>query len=896
MERRLNSILASLKAIKFWQLLVAAAVLLGAGGATFGVYDRASAPTLVELQENQQIIPVQYGDLINQVSTSGNLTFPNRDILRFGTQGKVASILVEVGETVSMGDALARIDKNTAAFLTVAAAQSRIELDSAQRSLDDALDPNGLMIADARAKVATDGLELNAARESLADLSQEYLQELAETRQTSANAALSVGQAQDALFDLAWDFHQTLAEARLLMADSQVALDSARDALSDFGPDYLNTLANALQSQADARLNLEEAEEALTGFSPDYLLELAEGRDAQADAQVALEAAKAALEDFRPDYDTQLAEARQADAEARADLQLAQQAFERYEDANLSRLGVLRDRKAELASQVSLDQENLARLTRDRDNGVGGLDGHIRKFEESLAISTEELAETLESLAAVERLEADVQVAEAFLAKTQTDVELLEAGPDPLRLAELQAGVELAQSNLGQANENRDKLEIGPDQLKRQNLEAAVEVAQSALNQRIQALERVQVGPDGLKQQQLQSSLAKAQADLPLSNDALSDLILEPSPATIAFFEAKVKSSDLKLLEAQKKLADLGAKSGDASRLEEQTDMVELLNRFALFHGESLAAIQEGADPQDLALREAGLALAQATLALADQNLAPLEKGLDPLELSLREEHVAIAEANLAESETTLNDLLLGPGSMEAILARAKLDSAVLALEDALQLERDSVVRSLVAGFVSAVNVEEGDQVNANAPILEVVDPSVVEIDGVVDEIDVRLLSVGTRARITLDSLPGQTLQGTVSQIAPVASNRQGVVTYPVRIRVEVPQGLVLREGLTALANIVLQEELNVLLVPQKSLYGTFDNPLVRFVNSEGEIEERPVELGGSDDFWIEVRSGLQEGDRVAMQSAEVATTGAGFRGLRGVSGGGRGRSGGGRR
>ena len=887
MEARLNLILASLKTIKFWQLLVAAAVLLGAGGATFRVYDRVSAPALVDLQENQQIIPVQYGDLINQVSTSGNLTFPNREILRFGSPGKVARVLVVEGESVTVGQALARIDDAAAAALSVAASQAQIDLDSAQRSLDDALDPDGLMISEARGKVAADGLKLKAALESLAALAEEYRQDLAGARQAKADAALSVTQAQDVLFDFPGDFQQAVAEARLFAADTQLALDLAQDAFADFGPDYLDSLANALQSQADARLKLEAAQESLTGFSPDYLLELAEARDTQADAQVALEAAKEALEDFQPGYERQLAEALQADAEARADVRSAQQALDRYEDSNSSRLGTLRERKADLVGQVTETQSDLDRLTLDQENGVGGLDGHIQHLVETLEVLNEDLAETLESLAAVERLEADLQVAEADMAKAQVDLELLDAGPDPSQLAESQAGVELAQSNLDQAGKSLEKLEIGPDQLKRQNLEAAVDVAQSELNQRVQELEKVQEGPDALKQQQLQSSLAKAQADLPLADDALSDLIVDPSPAASVLFKARVDSSDLELSEARQNLANLGASSADAPRSEEQSALMTSLERSALFDRDSLASIQAGADLQELALREASLALAQAALALAEQELAPLELGLDPLNLSARNENVVTARANLAASKTSLDDLLLGPGSMEAILAQARLDSAALALEEALRLRRDAVIRAPIAGFVSAVNVEEGDQVNANAIVIEVVDPSVVEIDGVVDEIDVLLLSVGIRAGITLDSLPGQRLEGEVFQIAPSALNQQGVVTYPVRIRVEVPQGLALREGLTALANIVLQEDLNVLLIPQQSLYGAFDAPLVRLVNSDGEIEETPVELGSNDDFWVEVRSGLKEGDRVAMESAEVATTGAGFRGLRGINSGG---------
>ena len=97
-----------------------------------------------------------------------------------------------------------------------------------------------------------------------------------------------------------------------------------------------------------------------------------------------------------------------------------------------------------------------------------------------------------------------------------------------------------------------------------------------------------------------------------------------------------------------------------------------------------------------------------------------------------------------------------------------------------------------------------------------------------------------------------------------------------------------LREGLTAVAKIILSEEKDVLMVPQQSLYGSFDRPTVRVMTDSG-VEERPVDLGNGDDFWVAVRQGLKEGEQVVMESSEVSTTGSGFRQLRGITGGGRG-------
>ncbi|PKB71334.1 MAG: hypothetical protein BZY87_05625 [SAR202 cluster bacterium Io17-Chloro-G6] len=90
------------------------------------------------------------------------------------------------------------------------------------------------------------------------------------------------------------------------------------------------------------------------------------------------------------------------------------------------------------------------------------------------------------------------------------------------------------------------------------------------------------------------------------------------------------------------------------------------------------------------------------------------------------------------------------------------------------------------------------------------------------------------------------------------------------RVQVEIPENLRLRDGLSAVAGLILEQQLNVLLVPQQAIFGAFDAPIVR-VQTESGIMERPVVLGNSDDFWTEVKEGLVEGDRIVMQSSQAA-------------------------
>ena len=59
-------------------------------------------------------------------------------------------------------------------------------------------------------------------------------------------------------------------------------------------------------------------------------------------------------------------------------------------------------------------------------------------------------------------------------------------------------------------------------------------------------------------------------------------------------------------------------------------------------------------------------------------------------------------------------------------------------------------MRAPIDGVVVAINIEAGQQVNANTQAIEIADPSIVEVSGSVDEIDVLFLQVGSQAFVSL--------------------------------------------------------------------------------------------------------------------------------------------------
>ena len=346
-----------------------------------------------------------------------------------------------------------------------------------------------------------------------------------------------------------------------------------------------------------------------------------------------------------------------------------------------------------------------------------------------------------------------------------------------------------------------------------------------------------------------QDAVVKAEESLADIAEKMSDLREPPNPLAIQSKEKELALSETFLAEATANLEDqlgrfalgslLGVSDAEAG-MGEGIDMTLLTDDVSEpFHSELLAA-QKEVDDALLALRD------------AEEALAAVTEPPDPLLVALREAELATAE-------------------LEAQSAAQQLTGITLS--------------SPIAGVVTEISAGVGDSVNPNTSIVTVVDPTVIEMEGAVDEIDVLYVQIGASANVTMDALPGEVLPGTVSYVASDAVSQQGVVTYDVSIRVEAPPGIELRSGLTAIAELVLRSEPNVLIVPLQALRGSFNQPTV-LVSANGVLTERAVSTGSSDDFWVVVVEGLNEGELIVMEGIEGGSD-FGFGGFRGIPGAG---------
>ena len=153
--------------------------------------------------------------------------------------------------------------------------------------------------------------------------------------------------------------------------------------------------------------------------------------------------------------------------------------------------------------------------------------------------------------------------------------------------------------------------------------------------------------------------------------------------------------------------------------------------------------------------------------------------------------------------------------------SRAQVDQKKAALVQAQADLDHTTIRAPVDGVVVSRAVDVGQTVAASlqAPTLFTIaeDLTKMQVEVSVDEADIGRIKLDDRTTFTVDSFPGQTFTGTVTQIRKAAQIVQNVVTYTVVVAVDNPGGRLL-PGMTANVKMIVAEKPSVLKVPNAAL------------------------------------------------------------------------------
>jgi len=274
------------------------------------------------------------------------------------------------------------------------------------------------------------------------------------------------------------------------------------------------------------------------------------------------------------------------------------------------------------------------------------------------------------------------------------------------------------------------------------------------------------------------------------------------------------------------------------------------------------------------------------------------EKGyITRLQLEADEFAVRKAELELQNAETKLKVLKEFTRRKELIRLESEIKTAEARLRSAeashkldmeelnrlkTQIEK-CTVRAPEAGQVVYANqegyrgsreviIEEGTQVYERQVIVRLPDPKRMQVKATISEGNISLIEVGMPARIRLDAFPDVELTGSVEKVndypEPTPWYASSIKEYETIVRIDDPPPT-LRPGLTAEVKIQVERLTDVIRVPVQAVF-EHGGKYYCVGGTPGDWQLLPVKLGPSNDQFVVVQEGLQEGQRIVLNVAGV--------------------------
>lgn len=250
-----------------------------------------------------------------------------------------------------------------------------------------------------------------------------------------------------------------------------------------------------------------------------------------------------------------------------------------------------------------------------------------------------------------------------------------------------------------------------------------------------------------------------------------------------------------------------------------------------------------------------------------------------------------LTSLTVKEGDRVLEDQVIGgfdETDMETQIENAaiQVQNAELTLKNAQDRLEDYSITSTIDGTVIEKNYDVGDTLDTSTASTTgiaypavIYDMSALTFDISVNELDINKIEVGQKVEITADAVEGKTFTGVVDKVNINGTTTNGSTNYPVTVLVDgTPEEL--KPGMNVSAKIVVEDAGSVLCVPVEAVSRGADGTSLVKVAGEGaldengnvvnpsKLEDREVTLGRSDDTYIEILSGLEEGETVYVYQA----------------------------
>lgn len=426
--------------------------------------------------------------------------------------------------------------------------------------------------------------------------------------------------------------------------------------------------------------------------------------------------------------------------------------------------------------------------------------------------------------------------------------------------AALQDAFKTAQANLASAQAAYDETKSPASADEIAIAEAQTRAAEENYKAAVAKLDDLKAPPTALELQTARAQLAAAQASY---ESALAQSKLRDQQILVN--RAAVTKAEVALQAAQSAYNAVAWREDATSSSAAQTLQTATIDYETAKANYELQLAQ---------MSDNALKSAEASLATARTNLDTLTQGATADALASAQASVESAMQNWTTAKKNLADLKAGATAQALAQAEAALQSAQANFEAAKRNLDNAKIIAPFDGTIAAVNVVVG-QIPAsgtNAIVLANLDN--LQLQLALSEVDIAQVKPGQKVELTFDALNGRTFPGKVLSVSPVGTSSQGVVNYTVIVGVENPDPAIF-PGMSASANVVIAEEPNALLAPNRAIR-TQGTRKIMTVLFEGREIPVIVTTGLANTQFTEITGAtatdgtalnLQEGDTVLLNA-----------------------------
>ncbi|MGB7443393.1 MAG: efflux RND transporter periplasmic adaptor subunit [Coleofasciculaceae cyanobacterium] len=311
--------------------------------------------------------------------------------------------------------------------------------------------------------------------------------------------------------------------------------------------------------------------------------------------------------------------------------------------------------------------------------------------------------------------------------------------------------------------------------------------------------------------------------------------------------ELTIERSQEKVAEAKEKL------EAEQQELEE----LEKLAERGFIPANELRSQQEQIRSAESGLREAESNISAAVLEL--ENIKQQRQNSET-ELSNK---ILSTQAELREAQLTV-------GNDKRELQRLRLD-----LQKTQQQVKNNVVTAPIDGQILDILVKNGDGVTRGKELITLGDPEQELVSLRLSTLNAAQVEPNQEARVSIIGPDSQVYEGRVDSLSPQAntstsgeggqqSSQAGQATVPATVRLLQPTETLI-PGSRVNVEIVLEQRQDVVAIDTEVIQRSAPEPFVWIPNLEGKAQKQPVTLGLEGLTTVEVTSGLQEGDQVAI-------------------------------